>query len=436
MPALKPRTRKWTRAEYYRMADLGMFRDQRVELIEGTIVQMPPQKNFHVIGIGLVEQRPRAAFGPRYWVRIQAPLHLGPRSAPEPDVAVVPGGSRDYTRTGHPTTALLIVEVSETTLAYDRGRKASLYARTRSPITGSSTWFIAGWRSAATPSPTRANATAGATRTCCSSARRTASPPSPPRRSASPSPTCCRREASPRSLTPAPPRLSLTFIAPAPTHPMRPCHVLSPNPTITSVLKETRTFPPPPEFAAKAHDQEPGRVRNALAARQGRSRRAFGREQAESLDLDQALGQGARLERAARPVVRRRQAQRQRQLPRPPPRRAAPQQGRHHLGRRAGRQPRPDVPDAPPRGLQVRQRPQGPGHQGRRPRHHLHADGPGGGDRHAGLRPHRRRPQRRLRRLQRRRRRRPQQRRQGQTARHRRRRLAARQGRAAQAERR
>lgn len=113
------------------MADLGMFRDQRVELIEGTIVQMPPQKNFHVIGIGLAEGAMRAAFGPRHWVRVQSPLHLGLRSAPEPDVAVVPGGPRDYTKTGHPTTALLIVEISETTLAYDCGRKASLYARAK-----------------------------------------------------------------------------------------------------------------------------------------------------------------------------------------------------------------------------------------------------------------------------------------------------------------
>ena len=131
MNTLKPHTRKWTRAEYYRMADLGWFDNQRVELIEGTVVQMPPQKNFHVIGIDLAEKAVQAAFGPQFWVRIQAPLHLGRRSAPEPDVAVVPGRSRDYATTGHPTTALLIVEVSETTLAYDRDRKASLYARAK-----------------------------------------------------------------------------------------------------------------------------------------------------------------------------------------------------------------------------------------------------------------------------------------------------------------
>lgn len=42
MPALRPQTQKWTRAEYYRMADLGLFRDQRVELIEGIEVRRNP----------------------------------------------------------------------------------------------------------------------------------------------------------------------------------------------------------------------------------------------------------------------------------------------------------------------------------------------------------------------------------------------------------
>ena len=48
---------------------------------------------------------------------------------PEPDVSVVQGTERDYIGTGHPTTAMLIVEVSDTTLRYDRGTKASLYAK-------------------------------------------------------------------------------------------------------------------------------------------------------------------------------------------------------------------------------------------------------------------------------------------------------------------
>jgi Uma2 family endonuclease len=130
MTALKPELRKWTRAEYYRMAGVGMFRDQRVELIEGTIIKMPPQKNFHAMGLGLAEEAVRAVFGRRHWIRTQLPLHLSARSAPEPDIAVVPGGPRDYPR-DHPTTALLIVEVSDTTQSYDRGCKASLYARAK-----------------------------------------------------------------------------------------------------------------------------------------------------------------------------------------------------------------------------------------------------------------------------------------------------------------
>lgn len=110
------------------MADLGMFQGQRVELIGGEVIQMPPQKNEHAIATGLAEEALEAAFGPAVWIRIQMPLHLQGFSAPEPDLAVVVGRPRDYVATGHPTTALLIVEVSDTTLAYDRRFKASLYA--------------------------------------------------------------------------------------------------------------------------------------------------------------------------------------------------------------------------------------------------------------------------------------------------------------------
>jgi len=67
-----------------------------------------------------------AAFGRGHVVRTQVPLDLGPSSEPEPDVAAVPGKVRDYPE--HPKTALLIVEVSDTTLWLDRNRKGPLYA--------------------------------------------------------------------------------------------------------------------------------------------------------------------------------------------------------------------------------------------------------------------------------------------------------------------
>ncbi|HJT77697.1 MAG TPA: Uma2 family endonuclease [Gemmataceae bacterium] len=124
-----PKRLLWDSDEYYRLADMGLFQGRRVELIGGEILEMPAQKNFHAVGISLTEDALRAAFGPAYWVRVQMSLDLSPRSVPDPDLAVVPGTPRQHAAAaGNPTTALLIVEVSDTTLVYDRRRKASLYA--------------------------------------------------------------------------------------------------------------------------------------------------------------------------------------------------------------------------------------------------------------------------------------------------------------------
>jgi Uma2 family endonuclease len=109
------------------MLDAGLFREQRVELIEGEIFQMPPMKTPHAAALELGERELEAVFGPTYWVRNQLPLHFGPRSEPQPDLAVVLGGPRDFA--DHPTTSLLVVEISDATLSYDRRRKGSLYAK-------------------------------------------------------------------------------------------------------------------------------------------------------------------------------------------------------------------------------------------------------------------------------------------------------------------
>jgi Uma2 family endonuclease len=126
MQLSEPRTFRWTRDEFYRLADLGCFEQRRVELIEGEIVEMPVPKPPHVMSVILTEHALRMVFDRGFVIRIQSPINLGAVSDAEPDVAVVPGSPRDYTE--HPTSALLLVEVSETTLAYDRGRKGSLYA--------------------------------------------------------------------------------------------------------------------------------------------------------------------------------------------------------------------------------------------------------------------------------------------------------------------
>ncbi|MSS70370.1 MAG: Uma2 family endonuclease [Candidatus Latescibacteria bacterium] len=133
MSALAPQVRRWTREEYRKMVEYRLFApEERVELIEGEVVEMSPKRSPHSTATTLVGDALRLAFGRGHTVRIQEPLALSPTSEPEPDVAVVKGTPRDY-RDEHPSTALLIVEVSESSLPYDRTTKASLYAKSSIP---------------------------------------------------------------------------------------------------------------------------------------------------------------------------------------------------------------------------------------------------------------------------------------------------------------
>jgi Uma2 family endonuclease len=124
----KSPVRRWTREEFYQMLDLGWFQDHRVELIDGEVIDMPAQKNFHALSIKLTDTALCAIFGPQYWVRVQMTLDLSPLSSPDPDLAVVAGSPRSHAAENNPTSSLLVVEVSETSLWYDRNRKAHLYA--------------------------------------------------------------------------------------------------------------------------------------------------------------------------------------------------------------------------------------------------------------------------------------------------------------------
>lgn len=126
-----PQTRRWSKAEYHSMAELGWFRGQRAELVEGEIMVMSPQGFGHSAATYRVGKALEVAFGAGFWVRTQLPLDLGRLSEPEPDVSVVQGSVDDYT--DHPTATELVVEVSDTTLRYDRGAKLELYARSGVP---------------------------------------------------------------------------------------------------------------------------------------------------------------------------------------------------------------------------------------------------------------------------------------------------------------
>lgn len=122
-----PARRKFTREEFRWLVQQGFFREERVELVDGEIVCMPPTGPEH----SSANDRVSAALilllvDKPYYVRGQNPLALGEHE-PVPDIAVVPGGPDDY-RQEHPTTALLVIEIADTSLEYDRTVKRSLYA--------------------------------------------------------------------------------------------------------------------------------------------------------------------------------------------------------------------------------------------------------------------------------------------------------------------
>jgi len=124
--------RKFSKAEYYRMAEMGFFNGQRVELIDGEVILMSPQEASHATAVGLVADTLQSVFSEGFTVRVQQPLDLGEVHEPEPDVAVVAGRRRDYANS-HPKTAVLIVEVALTSVDYDRNVKSSLYAKAGIP---------------------------------------------------------------------------------------------------------------------------------------------------------------------------------------------------------------------------------------------------------------------------------------------------------------
>ncbi|HKZ06256.1 MAG TPA: Uma2 family endonuclease [Methylomirabilota bacterium] len=120
--------RRWQRAEYDRLVDLGVFAGEPIELIGGQLLVAEPQGAYHASTVGMVDDALRAMLPAGWLVRCQAPLSLDDESEPEPDLAVVPGRRADYLG-AHPSRPALLVEVADSSLAFDREEKGSLYAR-------------------------------------------------------------------------------------------------------------------------------------------------------------------------------------------------------------------------------------------------------------------------------------------------------------------
>lgn len=125
-----PARRRFTVEEYHRMGRAGILcEDDRVELIEGDIIQMAPIGSPHAAGVAVLTRWFNIGLQDRAVVWPQNPIRLGPRTEPEPDLALLRLRADQY-RDAHPTPRdiLAVIEVSDTTLRYDRTTKLRLYA--------------------------------------------------------------------------------------------------------------------------------------------------------------------------------------------------------------------------------------------------------------------------------------------------------------------
>ncbi len=124
MTMIDQQVHRFTRDEYTRMANAGLFNGQRVELLAGEVLDMPPQNEPHVESVSAIGRFLIGHLGKEWQVRMQAPLAVAEDSAPEPDFGVVPTAPP---RANAPTSAVLAIEVADSSIARDR-RKAGFYA--------------------------------------------------------------------------------------------------------------------------------------------------------------------------------------------------------------------------------------------------------------------------------------------------------------------
>ncbi len=122
--------RLFSREDYYRLAEQGILTpDERTELIYGRIIErMSPMGRPHSVCVIKTADALKVAFGNDWAIEPQVSLRLGSGLEPQPDVMVLPGTSDDYADAPLASDVLLLVEISDSTLRYDRGTKAALYA--------------------------------------------------------------------------------------------------------------------------------------------------------------------------------------------------------------------------------------------------------------------------------------------------------------------
>lgn len=123
-------TKRFTLDEYHRLGELGFFApDERVELIRGEIILMPTKKTPHSFCNTLLWQELFRLIGDRAYLRVQEPIILPADSEPQPDLVIARNRADNYLSSHpYPADVLLLIEVSDATLNFDKTTKLSLYA--------------------------------------------------------------------------------------------------------------------------------------------------------------------------------------------------------------------------------------------------------------------------------------------------------------------
>ena len=125
--AAGPKPYRWTLAEYRELGKTNLFHDRKTMLLDGELYVMTFPNPPHNTALGLTDDYLRKAFPTGHHVRNQMALDVNTRNDPGPDLAVVPGSIRDYANR-QATTAVLVVEVADSSLFLDTTVKAELYA--------------------------------------------------------------------------------------------------------------------------------------------------------------------------------------------------------------------------------------------------------------------------------------------------------------------
>lgn len=125
----------FTVKEYHKMAEVGILKPtDRVELINGEIIRMSPIKSPHANSISILEELLFEQLLKKVTIRTQSPISVSDFSEPEPDVAIVKYGRTRYSKKHpSPSDVFLLIEVSDSTLNYDRKTKKKLYAKANIP---------------------------------------------------------------------------------------------------------------------------------------------------------------------------------------------------------------------------------------------------------------------------------------------------------------